>query len=192
MVAIINYERKTAQRISQFLSELNIENKITLEEVEISSADKIILPHFNDLKSALRKLQLSNVFNLLKVVKKDILGINAGMILFCQYISHENLTGLGILQNVEVCGRTKCDFDSKIEIKNPPDILEHCEDEEFHFSFEYYLTTQENTIAEVEFENKRISAAVKNKNFRAVLFEPENSGEGGKKVIRNFLEEGFE
>ncbi len=188
MIAIVNYDRKAAKKLSAFLSERNIENIITLDEAEISRAGKIILPHFSNLKATVRKLQLSNVFNLLKVIKKDILAINSGMLLFCHFVNNDEINGLGVLEKVEVCSRTYCSFNSKLKILDSGSkLLTNCDVEQFRFEFEYYLSESDFTVAQVEFEKQDISAVIANKNYYAALFSIEESGSAGEKFIRNFL-----
>ncbi|NOX18467.1 MAG: hypothetical protein GXO87_09345 [Chlorobi bacterium] len=187
MIAIVNYDRKAAKKLSSFLSDRGIDNIATLDEAEISLSDKIILPHFHDLKSTLKKLQLSNIFSLLKVVKKDILGINSGMLLFCRFIKDAELTGLGVFENAEVCMRNKLRFDSKLQVLKECKLLKGCADEIFHFEFEYYISDNVNAVAQVNFEDKNISAVAAKNNYYAALFSIEDSGSAGEKIIRNFI-----
>ncbi len=142
MLAIIEYDKESAISLSEILNHFGIANIISCSEKEISLASGIILPHTNDLKLALRKLQLSNLYNFLKIIRKPILGVGNGSLLMLKNIKDKKFAGFGFFQADAAANHENyfsdnfCVIDksllveykyisNEIEIK-APDITFHC------------------------------------------------------------------
>jgi len=96
MVALIDYGIEKNRPLTNILSELWIDFKVTSSESEILLADKIILPNTGSISSAVKQLHLLNLFTMLRLCKKPMLGISNGMHLMSAYTKDGNLSCLGI------------------------------------------------------------------------------------------------
>ena len=83
MTAIIDYGERPAYLLYQ-LEKLGVDQKFTSVESEILAADRIILPDCSDIKKALKRLHLLNLFSMLKMIQKPVLGIANGFSLMCE------------------------------------------------------------------------------------------------------------
>ena len=95
MVVILKFDSNVEEFYSTLFMELNIDYKISLRENDISRAEYIILPDTDLLIKVIKKLQVMNLYSLLRMKKVPILGVNNGMVLMCNKIVDINKTGLG-------------------------------------------------------------------------------------------------
>lgn len=193
MIAVINYSLKEAETISKLLNLLNEDHRITNNELIISKADKIILTGSENLITSVRQLHLLNLFNLLRVVKKPVLGISEGMHLLCNYSEEKKISCLGM-------------FDISIgELKSEDAIIQNrgyrkvtytkesklfdgiIDNSEFYFEHSSFIPINEYTTAVCNSPTP-FSAAIEKKHFYGVQFYPEKSGEAGLKLLKNFID----
>ena len=67
-----------------------------MKNLTLLKSDKIILPGEGDMSFAVKQLHKNNLFTMLRVCKKPILGINTGMQVFADHLKEKNINGLGI------------------------------------------------------------------------------------------------
>ncbi len=96
MVTIVSYNKHNSEFIKSLLGMREFEIKISSLEIDIVNADKIILPDANKFDTAYRKLQLCNLFSVLRLMSKPVLGINVGLHLMCNRIVNKEKIGLGL------------------------------------------------------------------------------------------------
>ena len=96
MVALIDYGIEKNLPLTNILSELGIDFKVTSNESEILYSDKVILPNTDSISSAVKQLHLLNLFTMLRLCNKPMLGISVGMHLMSAYTKDGNLACLGI------------------------------------------------------------------------------------------------
>lgn len=193
MIAIIDYGAGNTKSVTNILDELNVEYKVTSKEFEINKAEKIIFPGVGEASFAVRKLHLNNLFTLLRIIKKPLLGICLGMQLLADKTEEGNTTCLGIIP-------TTCKKYETKELKVPQmgwnkvyflkeNVLFDGIDNEtyFYYANSYYMPMNEFTIAKSNYECD-FSAVINKNNFYGVQFHPEKSGPAGIKLIKNFIE----
>ncbi len=193
MIAVIEYGAGNTASVSNALEELDAEFVITRKESEISNADRVIFPGVGEASSAVKRLHLMNLFSLLRVIKKPMLGICLGMHILCERSEEGSVACLSVMN-----GEAKKFDDSKVKVPhmgwNKVKIIEesklfHCIDDEtyFYFAHSYYIPENELTIA-VAKHGVEFSAAIQKDNYYGVQFHPEKSGEAGLKLLKNFIE----
>ncbi len=96
MVTIVSYNKHNSEFIKSLLGLKEFEIKISSLEIDIVNADKIILPDANKFDTAYRKLQLCNLFSVLRLMSMPVLGINVGLHLMCNRIVNKEKIGLGL------------------------------------------------------------------------------------------------
>jgi len=95
MIAIVDYCMERDSPLINLLTKNKIDFKVTHSEAEILHSDKIILPHAKNISFVVKQLHLLNLFTMLRLCNKPILGISAGMHLMSSYTKEGNLTCLG-------------------------------------------------------------------------------------------------
>ena len=193
MVTIIDYNLGRVDKVADALAESGIKFKITRNENDIISSDKIILPGTEEALSAVKKLHLLNLFTVLRIVKKPVLGIGLGMQLLSEFSKEGNVTCLGkFTGTVEKFDETvsKVPFSGNYKIrleKNSKLFTEIDEAAEFRFRNSFYLPVHDYTSA-IAINSVSFSAAIEKDNFYGFQFHPEESGTEGLKLLKNFSE----
>jgi len=188
VLTILNYEKNTNENLVELLNKEGIEFNLSMEESLICKSDFLILPDFTDFKKVIRKLYLSNISNLLRIINKPVLGINNGMILYCDAICEDKYPGLGII-NLNTFNTFPKEHGNFI-VTNVSNsfLLAGLETEaSFYFDNVYFVERNEFTTAQAKKNDITISAILEKDNFFGVQFNPELSGKNGYSVIKNYL-----
>jgi glutamine amidotransferase len=193
MVTIVDYGDVCINEVAASISKITNDYKVSRNELDICGADKIIFAGCGNAPAVMRKIQMLNLYSLLRVIKKPILGIGLGMQLMADYSTEGNFSCLGFFPGTAVKFETNTEgslFKGNHKINRcKQSILFEGIDEnaEFFFNNSYYLpksdlstSTCSNTIT--------FCASIENENAYGVQFHPEMSGEAGLKLIKNFIE----
>jgi len=193
MIALIDYGAGNVASVANALTELKEEFKITKNETEICRSNKIIFPGVGEASFAVRKLHMLNLFSLLRIVKKPMLGICLGMQLMADHSTEGDVACLGIFP----CTAEKFDTAktkvphmgwNDIEITTESKLFRGIKSgEHFYFANSYYLPLNEYTTSATD-NNIKFSSAMEKGNFYGVQFHPEKSGDAGLKLLKNFIE----
>jgi glutamine amidotransferase len=193
MIALIDYGAGNVASVANALTELKEEFKITKNETDICRANKIIFPGVGEASFAIRQLHMLNLFSLLRIVKKPLLGICLGMQLMADHSTEGDVACLGIFPG------TAEKFDSSktkvphmgwndIEITADSKLFQDIKSgEHFYFANSYYVQLSEYTTCTTD-NNIKFSSAMEKGNFYGVQFHPEKSGDAGLKLLKNFVE----
>ncbi len=193
MIAIIDYGVSNIDEIASAVKSLNSDYLITNNEYEILKSNKVILPGDSDVNSAVKQLHKNNLFTMLRVCRKPILGINTGMQVFADHFKEMKIGGLGIFPG------TIQKFDSEIseipfkgfysiEIKLKSKLFNGIESgDKFYFNHTSYLPINIYTSSVTD-NNTPFSSSIETENYYGVQFNPEKSGETGLKFLKNFIE----
>jgi glutamine amidotransferase len=190
-IVIINYGAGNIQSIKFAIQRLGFEATLSDNPKEIKEADKIIFPGVGEASSAMKKLKLSGLDQLIPTLKQPVLGICLGMQLMCNYCEEGNTKGLGIF-DVDV---VKFKDSIKIpqigwnQIENlKSDLFKGIKENEFmYLVHSYYVPLNIETIATTNYGVKYASAMRKD-NFYGTQFHPEKSSFAGAQILKNFLE----
>jgi len=193
MIAIIDYGAGNVASVANAVESLSHDYKITCNEIDLLKSDKIIFPGVGEASSAMRQLQKLNLYSMLKMCRKPLLGICLGMQLMAKYSKEGNVMGLGLFP-----GSTEI-FDSavskvphmgwnSIEIKKESKLFSGIKSgEKFYFANSYYVPVNDCTTS-VTNHVVDFSASIEDGNLYGVQFHPEKSGEAGLKILKNFIE----
>ncbi|PKL82067.1 MAG: imidazole glycerol phosphate synthase subunit HisH [Ignavibacteriae bacterium HGW-Ignavibacteriae-3] len=193
MIVLIDYGAGNTASIANVLDDLNCEYVISQTEKDVCNSDKIIFPGVGEAQFAVKKLHMLNLFNLLRLLKKPMLGICLGMQLMCEKSKEGNVAGLGIFS----LGTEK--FDETI-VKVPHMGWNHVKhdgasklfegiknNEYFYFANSYFVPVNEFTTSFSNYQTD-FSSSMEKENFYGVQFHPEKSGPAGIQLIKNFVE----
>jgi glutamine amidotransferase len=194
MIAIIDYGLSGLNDLTDILSKLGCDFKVTTNETDLLKADKIILPDAEDLIKAFRKLNLLNINSMLYMLDKPMLGISGG-IKFLPIFSigdPDFCTGV-VSHDTGTYELTKNDdiklSDKEILIKNPQSkLITGIEDKtKFYFKNFYNLPVTGCTTSVLK-DKPECAVTIEKGIYYAIQFLPEKSGKDGGKVLQNFIE----
>jgi glutamine amidotransferase len=193
MLTIIDYKLGSVNKVAEALNAAGIKFRITRNENDIIGSDKIILPGVEEAFSAVKKLHLLNLFTVLRIVKKPVLGIGLGMQLLSEFSKEGDVTCLGkfpgtVTKFSDPSAIVPFKTNSNIRIEKPNPLFNKIsEQDEFQFCNSYFLEINEYTVASA-INGIRFTAAIEKDNFYGVQFHPEESGNAGLQVLLNFSE----
>ena len=193
MIALVDYGLEKNNPLADVLSELKIDFKVTYNEFEILRADKVILPNTSNISRALKQLHLLNLFTMLRVCQKPMLGVSVGMHLMSSHTKEGNLSCLGIFPGTaeKLINQKETKPAAKLRevivVKGSKLFKDFEGDEKFLFDNLYYLPVDKNTSA-VAGHAPIFSAVIEKNHYFGVQFSPEKSGNAGVLTLNNFFE----
>lgn len=193
MIAVIDYGAGNTQSVVNALIELKADYIVTSREVDICAAEKIIFPGVGEASFAVKRLHMANLFTMLRIVKKPLLGICLGMQLLFEKSLEGNAACLGIFPgSTEIFDSKKTKVPhmgwNKISFAKNSKLFEGIPDNSyFYFAHSYYIPTNNYTIAKTN-HGIDFTSAIEDGNYYGVQFHPEKSGEMGIKLLTNFIE----
>ena len=192
MVVILNFNSSTEKYYCNLLDSMNIEYKISLKEIDISKADHVILPDTNNLSRIIKKMQLMNLYSLLRLIKIPMLGVNNGMILMCNKIVDINKSGLGFF-NIKA---SLIKFESpkdieynfgKIEKLAETELLPDVPKQKIAIRDLNYLEKNSFSVSKINVVGKEISFIMRTNNHYGVQIDIEKNRDLFDLIIKNFL-----
>jgi imidazole glycerol-phosphate synthase subunit HisH len=193
MIALIDYGAGNVASVANALIELNHDFIITRNESEIIKSNRVIFPGVGEASYAVRQLHMLNLFSVLRMCTKPILGICLGMQLMADKSAEGNVACLGIFPGAALkFDETKVKVPhmgwNEINLIKESKLFKGIDNRErFYFANSYYLPVNEYTTSTSE-HGLTFSASLELGNFYGVQFHPEKSGEAGLKILKNFIE----
>jgi len=191
MITIIDYGKTNSNEIAESLKKLSVEFVISNKEPDILLANKLILPDSTDISSSIKKLHLLNLFSILRMVEKPILGIGTGMHLMTKSFKDINAACLGCFPvecKTEEIQQNMFIQEQSIKILKETSLLNNINKEDkFYFEGNCFIPPNEfsTSIANI---NRGITASIEKEHLSGVQFKPERSGEPGLQILKNFSE----
>jgi len=191
MIAILKYNAGNFQSVQTAVSRLGYESKVTDNEDDLLTADKVIIPGVGEASTAMKYLKERKLDQLIISLKQPVLGICLGLHLLCSVSDEGYVKCLGI-------------YDAVVKKFPPFDKVPHMgwnsfsafrgilfqgirANEDVYYVHSYYAEITDYTSAICDYVLS-FSAAMHKDNFYAVQFHPEKSAETGVKILKNFLE----
>ena len=190
MITIIDYGNTNSNEIAESLEKLSVDYVISNSESNILQATKLILPDSTDISSSIKKLHLLNLFSILRIIKKPILGIGTGMHLMTKTFKDINAACLGCFPvecKTEEIQQNMFEHEQSIKIIKETSLLDNIgKEDKFYFEGDCFIPPNvfSTSIANI---NGEITASIERGNLFGVQFNPVKSGDAGIKVIRNFV-----
>ncbi len=203
MIAIIDYGVGNLYSLSRSLDSLNLENKVTRDEAELRSADKIILPGVGAFGDAMEKLEGTG---LVPVVREQaeagvpLLGICLGMqLLFEKGYEYGEHDGLGLLTGEvkPMAGDLPPGLKvphigwNALNLRRECPILKYVREGDcvYYVHSFYAVGCEDATVATSEY-GVPVVGAVRRGNVYGTQFHPEKSGRVGLSILKAFGEVG--
>ncbi len=190
MVVILKFDNETEKYFAKLFNELNIECRISLKETDIAKAGHIILPDTNYLPEVIKKIQLMNLYSIIKILKVPVLGINNGMILMCNKIKNIHKAGFGFytLQPNTITHKTEQLVKAKIENTKKDILLTGIKEKEIRIYSKEYLPANRYSTSLLNVKDKKYSFSMKDGNHFAIQIDMERNKNLFKQIISNFVE----
>ena len=190
MLVILKFDSNTEEYYSSLCENLNIEYKISLKEKDISKASHIILPDADLLLKLIKKMQLMNLYSMLRILKIPILGVNNGMMLMCDKIIDLNKSGLGFF-NIDVNSIVK-NTNSKfvkreVAILKKSMLLNRLTDKNVLIENSNYLSKNLYTTSIINGSNEEISFTMENMNYYGVQIDVKMNSGLFAQIVNNFI-----
>ncbi len=195
-LAIIKYNAGNIRSVLYALERIGVTATVTDDVQQIQTADKVIFPGVGEASSAMRYLKERGLDEVIKNLRRPVLGICLGMQLMCRFSEENNTDCLGIFdEDVKFFGAAKQPADgSKIPqigwntIYNTRSALfqELPETAYTYFVHSYYAALGDHTIATTDYIIPYSSALHKD-NFYGTQFHPEKSAAVGEQILKNFI-----
>jgi|WetSurMetagenome_2_1015567.scaffolds.fasta_scaffold28161_2 imidazole glycerol-phosphate synthase subunit HisH len=192
MIALIDYGAGNTASVANALRALNQDFILTNKETEICQSDKIIFPGVGEASFAVKQLHKCNLINLLRIVRRPILGICLGMQVLADFSKEGNVACLGAIPGtIDMFDSTKITVPhmgwNEVFQTTKSKLFEGIKDGEFfYFAHSYYFPMSSYTTSRTN-HGIDFSTSIEKGNYYGVQFHPEKSGEAGLKVLENFL-----
>ena len=193
MVTIIDYGDASISKVAESIKNITDDFIVSRNEVDICRSDKIIFAGSGSAAEAMKKIHLLNLFSVLRIVKKPMLGIGLGMQLMADYSTEGNFSCLGFFPGTAIKYDDSTDESSykgmhKINFCKHSILFDGIDlNSEFYFNNSYYLPKNEDSTS-LSKNNIDVCTSIENENAYGVQFHPEMSGEAGLKLLKNFIE----
>ena len=192
MIAIVDYKMGNLRSVENALKRLGAEFTVTSDADVIRSADRVLMPGVGNAAEAMENLRNAELVNVIRSLRRPVLGICVGMQVMCRHSEEGNVDCLNLFD-----ARVKR-FSPSADLKVPhmgwntignleSKLFKGIEGGEYvYFVHSYYPELCTDTIATSR-HGVMFSAALKYENFYGTQFHPEKSGDVGERIIENFL-----
>ena len=184
MITIVAYNKHNSEFIKSLLGLKDFEIKISTLEKDIVKADKIILPDAINFDTAYRKLQFCNLFSLLRLINKPVLGINVGLQMMCNRIMNKDKVGLGLFDfdtsYVDHKNENKKYKSGTVKLIGKSHLIKNISD-----SAEVVISNLTKSV--ILFEDSEYTLTFENGNYFGVELNFEKNLLLGKQIIENFI-----
>ena len=192
MIAIIDYKMGNLRSVKNALSRLGAEYIVTDDAAAIVAADKVLLPGVGYAAQAMANLRERGLVDVIRGLRKPVLGICIGMQVLCRYSEEGDTPCLDVFDTdvrlFKAQEGLKVPHMGWNSISNLDSKLFKGVDEGsyVYFVHSYRPGLCQDTIATSN-HGGLFSAALKYENFYGTQFHPEKSGDVGEKILSNFL-----
>lgn len=180
--------------VTTALERLGIEYQFTHDAQIINSADAVILPGVGSAGFAMQTLHKYSLLDIIKNLKKPLLGICLGMQLLYEFSEEDNVDCLGVIpgkvrkfipsDNLIV---PHMGWNNLSSINSDQVVSGINTSDDVYFVHSYYAPINDATVSSCDYGTK-FTAIARYNNFYGMQFHPEKSGTVGAKLLKNFLE----
>ncbi len=100
MIAIVKYNAGNIGSVTNALTRLGVENKVTDDPDELKAAEKVIFPGVGEASTAMKYLRDRGLDEVIISLNQPVLGICLGMQLMCSHSEEGNVECLGIFETL--------------------------------------------------------------------------------------------
>ena len=192
MIIILGYNNSENRLLNDILSENHSIYKYSLLENDIIKANKIILPHPSNFNFAYRRMNIMNLFSVLRMIQTPVLGINDGFRLMCSQLTNKYKQGLGFFDFDVACPETertdKNLIKGEVIISDKLSLLDSSFDHaDFVFNPETQPPLNEFTSVKISYKDLEYTMLFRNNNYFALSAYTKLNEEITRNLISNFI-----
>ncbi len=194
MIAIVDYDAGNIRSVAGALERLGQQYELTADPERLLAADRVILPGVGNAAHALESLRQKGLYEVIRSLRRPVLGICVGLQLLCRDSEEGPVEGLGVF---DAHVRR---FPDEPQIKVPHmgwnalgnldgKLMKGLQSGTFvYFVHSYYPSLCQDTVATCRHGSTLFSAALRYENFYGTQFHPEKSGDAGSRILQNFID----
>ena len=194
MIAIVDYDAGNIRSVAGALERLGQQYELTADPERLLAADRVILPGVGNAAHALESLRQKGLCEVIRSLRRPVLGICVGLQLLCLDSEEGPVEGLGVF---DAHVRR---FPDEPQIKVPHmgwnalgnldgKLMKGLQSGTFvYFVHSYYPSLCQDTVATCRHGSTLFSAALRYENFYGTQFHPEKSGDAGSRILQNFID----
>lgn len=190
-VAIVKYNAGNTASVANALARVAVEPVITDDAELLNSADKVIFPGVGEASTAMAYLRERKLDEVIRSLCQPVLGVCLGMQLLCASSEENDTECLGLLPyrvrrfSGDGLKVPHMGWNQISDLRGPL-FAGVAERSYVYFVHSYFVQDCGDTTAASDYGDK-FSAALSYKNFHAVQFHTEKSGQVGERILENFL-----
>lgn len=194
MIAVIDYGAGNLGSVCNALKKLKQNFRIVRSPRDIARAKKVILPGVGAAGSAMQGLLETGFIDVIPRLEKPFLGICLGMQLLASFSEEDATTCMGIIPGsvkkfpAAALKIPQIGWNTVKFLKKSPLFWKVPDESYFYFVNSFYFDAPRETVIGQSDYGLSFPSAIQSKNFYAVQFHPEKSGEIGLQLLRNFCE----
>ena len=190
-IAILKYNAGNTASVVNALHRIEIDATVTDSAEQLLSADGVIFPGVGEASTAMRYLRDRHLDKVIRSLTQPVLGICLGMQLMCSSSEENDTACLGIFPHKVIAFGPSRPRDVHVgwnQLSNTRSPLFEgvSEGTRFYFVHKFAVGPVPEAAAFADFGG-RFSAAIAQRNYYAVQFHPERSGDAGERVLQNFI-----
>lgn len=192
MIAVVDYKMGNLRSVCNALARLGAQYTVTSSAEDVKAADKVLLPGVGNAAEAMKNLREEGLVDVIKGLRKPVLGICIGMQVLCRYSEEGDTPCIGLF-DTDV---KKFQADAQLKVPHMGwNAISNLDSKLFkgipENSFVYFVHSYRpglctDTIATTNY-GSLFSSALKYENFYGTQFHPEKSGDTGEAILKNFL-----
>jgi glutamine amidotransferase len=191
MITVLDYNHEYAQALADILNKAGFEAKASLNEAVLCKSHKLIFPPATEIGSILRKFHLLNLYSLLRMVKKPVLGIASGIELMLEFAIEKKESALCYFPELsERFGIQQVSIEKK---SYPIHLIADCpilngiaEGTDFVFDYALSIAGKLEIVKAAFSPDSQLPAVCQKGEAYSVLFDLLASGTPGEDILKNF------
>ena len=192
-VALVKCGGANFGSVQYALERIGVETIVTDNAEIIQNADKVILPGVGSAQAAMQRISQHNLTDTLKNLQQPTLAICLGMQILCNSSVEGDTQCLGIIpvdvqamQASEGLRVPHMGWNQVSAMDEHPLFKDIPQDDYAYFVHGFSVPVNGYTIA-LSTHGETFSAAMQYRNYFAVQYHPERSGQHGSKLLENFI-----
>ncbi len=194
MIAVIDSGVANLASVMAALHRLQANAVVTLDAVQISKADRVILPGVGSALPAMKQLENKKLINVIRGLTQPVLGICLGMQLLFEKSEEGDVDCLGVIPGAvrRMVGTSETPVPhmgwNTIQFIQPQHaLLRDVKPDSFvYYVHSYAAPVSATTVASTDYTGA-FTAIAAHKNFHGCQFHPERSSAVGSQILQNFL-----
>ena len=193
MIAVLNYNKDYADKLVEKLNSLGFPAQSGMNESMLCGSKKLIFPPSDEIGKIIKKFHLLNLYSMLRMVKKPVLGIASGIEFMLEFAVEKKESALCYFPELsEKFGIEKMAVtvdNYPLNIEKECSLLHGIENGTlFHFDYALKLSQNLEIIKANFLGDAHIAAVCGKENYQSVMFDILKSGEAGITVLKNFAQ----